>query len=210
MVENIQMVDLKSQYEKIKDEVDYAIKEVIDTTSFINFPQVAKFAQELGHYLDVNYVIPCANGTDSLQITLMALGLKPGDEEIVPCFTYVVTAEVIALLRLKPILVEVDSETFNITADIFENAITPKTRAIVPVHLFGQCVDMEPIIHLARKYNIYIIEDAAQAIGADYKFSDGTVKKAGTMGDIGCTSFFHLKTLVVMVTVELYILIIEV
>ena len=192
---NIQMVDLKGQYTKIKDQVDTAIQEVIDTTAFINGPHVKKFADDLSRYLDAEQVITCANGTDALQIALMALDLKPGDEVIVPCFTYVATAEVIALLKLKPVMVEVDPQTFNITAEIFEKAITPKTRAIVPVHLFGQCADMEPIMKVARKHNIFVIEDTAQAIGADYTFSDGSVKKAGTIGDIGCTSFFPSKNL---------------
>ncbi len=189
------MVDLKGQYTKIKDQVDTAIQEVIDTTAFINGPHVKKFADDLSRYLDAEQVITCANGTDALQIALMALDLKPGDEVIVPCFTYVATAEVIALLKLKPVMVEVDPQTFNITAEIFEKAITPKTRAIVPVHLFGQCADMEPIMKVARKHNIFVIEDTAQAIGADYTFSDGSVKKAGTIGDIGCTSFFPSKNL---------------
>ncbi len=192
---NIQMVDLKGQYAKIKPEVDAAIQKVIDTTAFINGPQVKKFSDDLANYLGANYVIPCANGTDALQIALMALDLKPGDEVIVPCFTYIATAEVIALLKLKPVMVEVDPETFNITAEIIENAITSKTRAVVPVHLFGQCADMEPIMRLANKHHIFVIEDTAQATGADYTFSDGTVKKAGTIGHIGCTSFFPSKNL---------------
>lgn len=192
---NLQMVDLKSQYQHIKDEVDAAIRQVLDSTAFINGPQVKAFSDNLERYLGVQHVIPCANGTDALQIALMALGLKPGDEVIVPCFTYVATAEVIALLHLKPVMTEVDPETFNITADILEKAITPRTKAIVPVHLFGQCADMEPILAVARKHNIFVVEDTAQAIGADYTFSDGTVKKAGTMGDIGCTSFFPSKNL---------------
>lgn len=192
---NIQMVDLKGQYRKIKSQVDAAIQEVIDTTAFINGPQVKKFSDDLAHYLDAKQVIPCANGTDALQIALMALDLKPGDEVIVPCFTYVATAEVIALLKLKPVMVDVDPQTFNITAEIIENAITPKTRAVVPVHLFGQCADMEPIMKIAKKHNIFVIEDTAQAIGADYTFSDGSMKKAGTIGDIGCTSFFPSKNL---------------
>lgn len=189
------MVDLKGQYKKIKNEVDAAIQEVIDQTSFINGPAVGLFATNLSQYLKVNHVIPCANGTDALQIAFMALGLKPGDEVIVPCFTYVATAETIALLQLKPVLAEVDPLTFNITAEIIEKAITAKTKAIVPVHLFGQCADMELIMALAKKHNIYVIEDAAQALGADYTFSDGKVMKAGTMGDIGCTSFFPSKNL---------------
>jgi len=191
----IHMVDLKGQYDKIKVEVNLAIRDVIDNTTFINGPQVKQFASNLREYLNVESVIPCANGTDALQIALMALNLRPGDEVIVPCFTYVATAEVIALLKLKPVLVEVDPETFNITAEIFEKAITSKTKVVVPVHLFGQCTDMEPIIELAKRFNIFIVEDTAQAIGADYTFSDGTVRKAGTMGDIGCTSFFPSKNL---------------
>ena len=189
------MVDLKGQYSKIKSQVDLAIQEVIDTTAFINGPQVKKFSDELGLYLGAEHVIPCANGTDALQIALMALDLQPGDEVIVPCFTYVATAEVIALLKLKPVMVEVDPETFNITAEIFQNAITPKTRAVVPVHLFGQCADMEPIMDVAKRHHIFVIEDTAQAIGADYTFSDGSVKKAGAIGHIGTTSFFPSKNL---------------
>jgi dTDP-4-amino-4,6-dideoxygalactose transaminase len=192
---NIQMVDLKGQYAKIKSEVDAAIQDVIDNTAFINGPNVKKFAEDMSAYLDAKEVIPCANGTDALQIALMALDLKSGDEVIVPCFTYVATAEVIALLKLKPVMVEVDPETFNITAEILEKAITPKTKAVVPVHLFGQCADMEPIMEVARKHKIFVVEDTAQAIGADYTFSDGSVKKAGTIGDIGCTSFFPSKNL---------------
>lgn len=192
---DIQMVDLKGQYVKIGSEIDNAIKQVIEQTSFINGPAVKQFSDALATYLNVKYVISCANGTDALQIALMALSLKPGDEVIVPCFTYVATAEVIALLRLKPVMVDVDPITFDITAEIIEKAITPKTKAIVPVHLFGQCVDMEPILEIAKKYNIYIIEDTAQAIGAEYIFKDGQVKKAGTIGHIGSTSFFPSKNL---------------
>lgn len=195
MVKNIQMVDLKGQYFKIKDEVDSAIQEVIDKTVFINGPQVKQFAEDMSAYLGAKEVIPCANGTDALQIALMALDLQQGDEVIVPCFTYVATAEVIALLNLKPVMVEVDPDTFNITAEILERAITPRTKAVVPVHLFGQCADMEPIMKVARKHKIFVVEDTAQAIGADYTFSDGSVKKAGTIGDIGCTSFFPSKNL---------------
>jgi dTDP-4-amino-4,6-dideoxygalactose transaminase len=192
---NIQMVDLKGQYEKIKPEVDNAIQEVIDKTAFINGPHVKNFTEDFAKYLSVDHVITCANGTDALQIALMALNLKPGDEVIVPCFTYVATAEVIALLRLKPVMVEVDHDTFNITAEIFEKAISSKTRAVVPVHLFGQCVGMEKLMNVANKHGIFVIEDTAQAIGADYTFSDGSVKKAGTIGHIGCTSFFPSKNL---------------
>lgn len=189
------MVDLKSQYLNIKTEVDQAIQEVLDTTAFINGPAVGRFSNNLSDYLGGAHVIPCANGTDALQIALMALGLQPGDEVIVPCFTYVATAEVIALLNLKPVLTEVDPDTFNITAELIEKAVTPKTKAVVPVHLYGQCADMEAILNVAKKHNLYVVEDTAQAIGADYTFSDGTVKKAGTMGDIGCTSFFPSKNL---------------
>lgn len=189
------MVDLKGQYEKIKNQVDNVIQEVVHSTAFINGPQVNKFTEEFSKYLAVNYVITCANGTDALQIAFMALDLLPGDEVIVPCFTYVATAEVIALLKLKPVMVEVDPDTFNITAEIFEKAITPKTRAVVPVHLFGQCVDMEKLMQVADKHGIFVVEDTAQAIGSDYTFSDGTVKKAGTIGHIGCTSFFPSKNL---------------
>ncbi|MEE1884693.1 DegT/DnrJ/EryC1/StrS family aminotransferase [Pedobacter flavus] len=191
----IEMVDLKSQYLNIKEAVDKAIQEVIDTTTFINGPAVSSFSQNLSTYLDGAEVIPCANGTDALQIALMALGLQPGDEVIVPCFTYVATAEVIALLNLKPVLTEVDPNTFNITAELIEKAITPRTKAVVPVHLYGQCADMESILAVAKKHNLFVIEDTAQAIGANYTFFDGTVKKAGTMGDIGCTSFFPSKNL---------------
>lgn len=189
------MVDLLGQYKNIKDQVDSAIQEVIDQTAFINGPQVKAFALELASYLSTKNVIPCANGTDALQIALMALGLKPGDEVIVPCFTYVATAEVIALLGLKPVLTEVDPYTFNITPELFEKAITERTKAVVPVHLFGQCADMEAIMTVAEKHNIFVIEDTAQAIGADYIFSDGSIKKAGTIGHIGCTSFFPSKNL---------------
>jgi dTDP-4-amino-4,6-dideoxygalactose transaminase len=191
----IQMVDLKGQYEKIKDEIDQAVLDVISSTAYINGPAVRGFQANLEKYLSVKHVIPCANGTDALQIALMALGLKPGDEVIVPSFTYVATAEVIGLLRLTPVMVEVDENTFNITAEIIEKAITPKTRAVVPVHLFGQTADMEPIMEVARRHGICVVEDNAQAIGADYRFADGTTKKAGTIGDIGTTSFFPAKNL---------------
>jgi UDP-2-acetamido-2-deoxy-ribo-hexuluronate aminotransferase len=194
-MESIQMVDLKSQYLAIKDEVDASIAHCLNTTAFINGPQVKEFAQNLEKYLQVKHVIPCANGTDALQIAMMALGLKPGDEVIVPTFTYVATAEVIALLGLVPVMVESDPETFNVRAEAIEKAITPKTRAVVPVHLFGQCADMEPILEVAKKHNLFVIEDTAQALGAKYTFSDGTTKQAGTMGDIGCTSFFPSKNL---------------
>ena len=194
-VKKIQMVDLKGQYQKIKTEVDAAIQNVIDNTAFINGPAVKEFQANLEKYLGVKHVIPCANGTDALQIAMMALGLKPGDEVITASHTYVATAEVIGLLGLTPILVEVHPDTFCINVAAIEKAITPKTKAIVPVHLYGQCADMEPILALAKKHNLFVIEDVAQAIGADYKFSDGKKYKAGTMGTVGCTSFFPSKNL---------------
>lgn len=191
----IQMVDLKGQYQKIKSEVDKAIQEVIDNTAFINGPAVKEFQSDLEKYLGVKHVIPCANGTDALQIAMMALDLKPGDEVITANFTYVATAEVIGLLGLKPVLVDVYPDTFDINIEAIEKNITPKTKAIVPVHLFGQCADMERIMALAKKYDLFVIEDVAQAIGADYSFSDGKKAKAGTIGTIGCTSFFPSKNL---------------
>jgi dTDP-4-amino-4,6-dideoxygalactose transaminase len=191
----IEMVDLKGQYAKIQNEIDEAVLHTIRDAAFINGPQVAEFTKNLSDYLNGAFVIPCANGTDALQIAMMALGLEPGDEIIVPSFTYVATAEVIGLLNLKPVMVDVDPIHFNITRKNFEQAITSKTKAIVPVHLFGQCADMEPILALAKEYNLYVIEDTAQAIGAVYTFKDGTQKQAGTMGDIGCTSFFPSKNL---------------
>ncbi len=194
-MDKIQMVDLKAQYMQIKPEVDAAIQQVIDATAFINGPAVGEFQRDLEAYLDCRNVIPCANGTDALQIAMMALGFKPGDEVITASFTYVATAEVIALLGLKPVLVDVNPETFNIDPEAIEKAITDKTVAIVPVHLFGQCAPMEEILDIAKRHNIYVIEDTAQAIGADYTFADGTVKKAGTMGTIGATSFFPSKNL---------------
>ncbi|MBY0372985.1 MAG: DegT/DnrJ/EryC1/StrS family aminotransferase, partial [Bryobacteraceae bacterium] len=189
------MVDLKGQYQKIKNEVDAGIQEVINTTAFINGPAVKEFQANLENYLNVKHVIPCANGTDALQIAMMALDLKPGDEVITASFTYVATAEVIGLLGLTPVLVDVYSDTFNINIEAIEKAITPKTKAIVPVHLFGQCADMERIMAVAKKHNLFVIEDVAQAIGADYTFSNGTKQKAGTIGTIGCTSFFPSKNL---------------
>ncbi|MDX2174606.1 MAG: DegT/DnrJ/EryC1/StrS family aminotransferase [Bacteroidota bacterium] len=191
----IQMVDLKGQYEKIKQEVDAGIQEVINTTAFINGPAVKEFQADLEKYLNVRHVIPCANGTDALQIAMMALDLKPGDEVITASFTYVATAEVIGLLGLTPVLVDVYPDTFDINIEAIEKAITPKTKAIVPVHLFGQCADMERIMALAKKHNLFVIEDVAQAIGADYTFTDGKKAKAGTIGTIGCTSFFPSKNL---------------
>jgi UDP-2-acetamido-2-deoxy-ribo-hexuluronate aminotransferase len=194
-MDKIQMVDLKAQYNRIKSEVDVAIQEVIDTTTFINGPAVGAFQKDLEQYLHCDHVIPCANGTDALQIAMMALGYKPGDEVITASFTYVATAEVIALLGLKPVLVDVDPKTFNIDPEAVEKAITDKTVAIVPVHLFGQCAPMERLMEIAKKHNIDIIEDTAQAIGAEYTFSDGSVKKAGTIGRVGATSFFPSKNL---------------
>jgi UDP-2-acetamido-2-deoxy-ribo-hexuluronate aminotransferase len=195
LVKKIQMVDLKSQYEKIKTEVDAGIQDVISNTAFINGPAVKEFQADLEHYLNVKHVIPCANGTDALQIAMMALDLKPGDEVITASFTYVATAEVIGLLGLTPVLVDVYEDTFDINIEAIEKAITSKTKAIVPVHLFGQCADMERIMALAKKHNLFVIEDVAQAIGADYTFSDGKKVKAGTIGTIGCTSFFPSKNL---------------
>ena len=191
----IQMVDLLSQYEKIQAEIDKAVLDVIHSTAFINGPDVKAFKTELEKYLGVKNVITCGNGTDALQIAMMALGLKPGDEVITADFTYVATAEVIALLGLTPVLVDVYPDTFEINIEAFEKAITPKTKAIVPVHLFGQCADMERIMQIAKKHNLFVIEDVAQAIGADYTFSDGKKQKAGTIGDVGCTSFFPSKNL---------------
>lgn len=194
-MENIQMVDLKGQYLKIKEEVDAAIQHCIDTTAFINGPQVNEFKLALSKYLNVNHVVPCANGTDALQIALMALELEPGDEVIVPSFTYVATTEVIALLGLTPVMVDVDPDTFNLTAAIIETAISDKTKVVVPVHLFGQSANMEEIMEVSKKHNLYVIEDNAQAIGAEYTFSDGRKAKAGTIGHIGTTSFFPSKNL---------------
>jgi UDP-2-acetamido-2-deoxy-ribo-hexuluronate aminotransferase len=191
----IEMVDLKGQYARIQQEVDEAVLAAIREAQFINGPQVGSFANELSEYLEGAHVIPCANGTDALQIAMMALDLKPGDEVIVPSFTYVATAEVIGLLQLKPVMVDVDPNSFNITADTIRTVITSKTKAIVPVHLFGQCADMEPILALAKEKGLFVIEDTAQAIGASYTFKDGTKMKAGTMGHIGCTSFFPSKNL---------------
>ena len=191
----IPMVDLKTQYHHHKADIDRAVLEVLESTQFIGGPQVNAFRENLEAYLGVKHVIPCANGTDALQIAMMALGLQPGDEVIVPAFTYVATAEVIGLLGLTPVMTDVDPSSFNITAAHIERAITSKTKAIVPVHLFGQSADMEPILAIARHHNLFVIEDNAQAIGADYTFSSGTVKKAGTLGDFGCTSFFPSKNL---------------
>jgi UDP-2-acetamido-2-deoxy-ribo-hexuluronate aminotransferase len=194
-MEKIRMADLHTQYLRIKPEIDSAIQEVLDSTAFIQGPQVNQFANSLAAYLDSNFVIPCANGTDALQIAMMALGCKPGDEVIIPVHTYVATAEVIALLGLKPVFTEVDAKTFNLDASKLEEKISDKTFAIVPVHLYGQCADMEPILRLAKKHNVHVIEDVAQALGAVYTFSNGEKRRAGTMSTIGCTSFFPSKNL---------------
>lgn len=192
---SIQMVDLKGQYLKIKDEIDAAIQQVIDSTAFINGGIVREFASNLQEYLNVKHVIPCANGTDALQVAFMALNLKPGDEVIVPCFTYVATAEVIALLGLKPVLVDVHPDTFQIDVNEVEKHINEKTKAIVPVHLFGQCADMDAIMALAHKHHLYVVEDTAQAIGSVYKNQKGENISAGCIGHFGTTSFFPSKNL---------------
>lgn len=189
------MVDLQSQYLRIKSEVDLAMQEVLMSTAFIQGPQVKIFAEALSKYNQGVNVVPCANGTDALQIAMMALDLKRGDEIILPVHTYVATAEVIALLGLTPVFMDVDATTFNIDTNQIEEKITSKTKAIVPVHLYGQCADMEPILEIAKKNNLFVIEDLAQALGADYTFKSGSVKRAGTMGTIGCTSFFPSKNL---------------
>lgn len=189
------MVDLISQYEQIKPEIDKAILSVVEKAQFINGPDVSAFQSELENYLNIKHVIPCANGTDALQIALMALGLKPGDEVITPSFTYIATTEVMALLGLKPVFVEVDKNSFCIDPEVLRSAITPKTKAIVPVHLYGQSADMESIMKIAKEFNLFVVEDNAQAIGCDYTFSNGVIKKTGTIGNIGCTSFFPSKNL---------------
>jgi dTDP-4-amino-4,6-dideoxygalactose transaminase len=194
-MKEIQMVDLKTQYKKLEYEIDTAIKSVLSSTAFIKGPAVALFEQELRTYLGVRQVISCANGTDALQIAMMALKLKPGDEVITTNFTFIATVEVVALLGLKLVLAEPDQHNYNISVEAIRKAITPRTKAIVPVHLFGQCADMETILKLASEHNLFVIEDAAQATGTDYIFSDGTRKKAGTMGIIGTTSFFPSKNL---------------
>ncbi len=191
----IRMVDLKDQYERIKPEIDQAIREVIDSTAFINGPAVKNFQSNLEKYLGIKHVIPCANGTDALQVSMMALGLKPGDEVITTSFTFIATAEVIALLGLIPVVVDVEPDTFNIDIQAIKRAITPMTKAIVPVHLFGQCADMEAILDISREHNLFVIEDNCQAIGSEYIFSDGSRAKAGTIGDVGCVSFFPSKNL---------------
>ncbi len=189
------MVDLQTQYQRLKSEIDSAVLDVVASARFIGGPEVEGFKQELEDYLGVKHVIPCANGTDALQIAMMALGLKAGDEVIVPTFTYVATAEVIALLGLTPVMVDVDDETFCIDLNQVEAAIGPKTKAIVPVHLYGQCSDMEGLMKLVEGKDIHVIEDNAQAIGSDYRFSDGRTVKSGTIGTFGCTSFFPSKNL---------------
>ncbi len=194
-MQEIRMVDLKTQYQRLKSELDVAIAQVLESTQFIKGPEVKRFEENLARYMGAKQVIACANGTDALQIAMMALGYEPGDEVITADFTYIATAEVIALLRLKPVLVDVNPETFTIDPSAIEKAITPKTRAIVPVHLFGQSADMEGVMKVAKKHNLDVIEDNAQAIGADYTFSDGRKQKAGTIGTIGTTSFFPSKNL---------------
>lgn len=189
------MVDTKNQYLKIKGEVDAAIQEVLDSAAYINGKWVTEFAKELGAYQGDVHTIPCANGTDALQIALMALGLEPGDEVITPSFTYIATTEVVALLRLKPVFVEVDPDTFCMSPEALRKAITPKTKAIVPVHLYGQSAPMEEILKIAREHHLFVVEDNAQAIGCSYTFSDGTICKTGTMGDVGTTSFYPSKNL---------------
>ena len=192
---DIPMVDLKGQYLKIKTEVDANIQEVIDNTAFIKGPIVESFSNELAKYLDVKHVIPCGNGTDALQVAMMGLELEPGDEVITADFTFIATVEVIALLQLTPVLVDVTPDTFMLNLDDVRKAITPRTKAIVPVHLFGQTAPMEELMEIAREHNLYVIEDTAQAIGSDYTFSNGDIKKAGTIGHVGCTSFFPSKNL---------------
>ncbi len=194
-MKKIQMVDLQSQYQKIKDVVNTSIEEVLNSSAYINGPYVKEFQADLEKYLNVKHVIPCANGTDALQIAMMGLGLNPGDEVITVDFTFAATVEVIGLLQLTPVLVDVELDTFNINIEALKKAITPKTKAIVPVHLFGQCANMEAILEIAKEHNLYVIEDNAQAIGANYTFADGTIKKAGTIGHVGTTSFFPSKNL---------------
>jgi dTDP-4-amino-4,6-dideoxygalactose transaminase len=194
-MKKIHMVDLQSQYLRIKPQVDKAIQDVLDSTAFIQGKAVAEFANELKNYTGATSVITCANGTDALQIAMMALDLKPGDEVLVPVHTYVATAEVIALLQLKPVFVDVNADTFNLDPDLLEEKITPRSKVIVPVHLYGQCANMDRILKIAAKHNLHVIEDTAQALGAKYRFPDGTTKQAGTMAPIGTTSFFPSKNL---------------
>lgn len=192
---DIQMVDLQTQYQKIKPEVDARLGAVLESATFINGPEVKRFQSELEEYLDVKHVIPCANGTDALQVALMAAGLNRGDEVITTTFTFISTAEVIALLGLVPVIVDVDPDSFLISTDEIRKVVGPKSKAIIPVHLFGQCANMEEIMEIANEHNLIVIEDAAQSIGSSFHFSDGTVKKSGTIGQLGCTSFFPSKNL---------------
>ncbi|MCH2034817.1 MAG: DegT/DnrJ/EryC1/StrS family aminotransferase [Tenacibaculum sp.] len=194
-MKKIHMVDLQSQYQKIKETVDASIQEVLNSSAYINGPYVKEFQADLEKYLDVKHIIPCANGTDALQIAMMGLGLKPGDEVITADFTFAATVEVIGLLNLTPVLVDVEPDSFNIDIEALKKAITPKTKAIVPVHLFGQVANMEAILEIAKEHNLFVIEDNAQAIGANYTFKDGSKKKAGTIGNVGTTSFFPSKNL---------------
>ncbi|WP_298287224.1 DegT/DnrJ/EryC1/StrS family aminotransferase [uncultured Lutibacter sp.] len=194
-MEKIQMVDLKGQYNKIQNQIDSKILEVVKSTAYINGPEVHNFQKELEDYLGVKHVIPCANGTDALQVAMMGLGLQPGDEVITADFTFAATVEVIALLHLTPVLVDVDPINFNISIEAIKKAITPKTKAIVPVHLFGKAVNMEAILEIAKEHNLYVIEDTAQAIGANYTYKDGSKQKVGTIGNVGTTSFFPSKNL---------------
>ena len=192
---NIPMVDLKGQYARIKNEIDAAVLSCIGETRYIKGPEVKLFEDNLAQYLNVKHVVACGNGTDALQIALMALNLSPGDEIIIPAFTYVATAEAIALLQLVPVMVDVNTKNFNISTAEIEKAITPRTKAIIPVHLYGQSADMHPIMEIAKKYGIYVIEDNAQALGAEYTFPNGNSIKTGTIGHIGCNSFFPTKNL---------------
>ena len=191
----MQMVDLKGQYDRIREEINREIQQVLESATFVNGPKVKEFAGHLAEYCGVKHVIPCGNGTDALQIALMALGLQPGDEVIVPAFTYVASAEVIGLLGYTPVMVDVDSHSFNVTIDNIRKALSPRSKAIIPVHLFGQSCDMAPILDFAKEYGLYVIEDNAQSIGAVYTFPDGRKKRTGTLGHIGCTSFFPSKNL---------------
>ena len=194
-MKKIQMVDLQGQYQQIKETVNTSIEQVLNSSAYINGPLVHEFQADLENYLNVKHVIPCANGTDALQIAMMGLGLEQGDEVITADFTFAATVEVIALLKLTPVLVDVEADTFNMDIEALKKAITPKTKAIVPVHLFGQCANMEAILEIAKEHNLFVIEDNAQAIGADYTFKNGTKKKAGTIGNVGTTSFFPSKNL---------------
>jgi len=194
-MKKLQMVDLKGQYKKIQNQINEAVIDVIESTAFINGPEVKGFQKDLENYLDVKHVIPCANGTDALQIAMMGLGLEQGDEVITVDFTFAATVEVIGLLKLTPVLIDVEQDTYNMDIAALKKAITPKTKAIVPVHLFGQCANMEAILEVAEEHNLLVVEDTAQAIGANYIFKDGSVKKAGTIGKVGTTSFFPSKNL---------------